>query len=202
VLAAIIELHAEGAYLTSQNIADHIAQKEEDSADLSADKVGRVTKKLGFIKDRVGKERQRILRWDEERVKKLTSLYGLKLQPSLSSPEVVKSSLVSAPDTNLADTIDLDPSRCPPKCPPNFEAEPGVTADTKDRADTFLEKENLKRYLSALGMTVEEALSVWTAEGKPIIHLGPGENCFGLDKLLSHRDINERHLAAVKEWLE
>jgi hypothetical protein len=51
-------------------------------------------------------------------------------------------------------------------------------------------------------MTVEEALSIWTAEGKPIIHLGPGENCFGLDKLLSHCDINERHLAAVREWLE
>ena len=38
--------------------------------------------------------------------------------------------------------------------------------------------------------------------GKPIINLGPGENCFGLDKLLSHRDINERHLEAVREWLK
>jgi len=53
-----------------------------------------------------------------------------------------------------------------------------------------------------VGMTVGQALSIWEEAGKPIIHLGPGENCFGLEKLLSHRDINERHLEAVKHWLE
>jgi len=51
-------------------------------------------------------------------------------------------------------------------------------------------------------MSIGEAIAVWSAEGKPVINLGPGENCFGLDKLLSHRDINERHLAAIREWLE
>ena len=51
-------------------------------------------------------------------------------------------------------------------------------------------------------MSIKEALAVWTAEGKPVIHLGPGENCFGLEKLLSHRNINERHLTAIKSWLE
>jgi len=53
-----------------------------------------------------------------------------------------------------------------------------------------------------LGMTVEQALSVWEEADKPIIHLGPGENCFGLEKLLSHRNVNDRHLAAVRQWLE
>jgi hypothetical protein len=53
-----------------------------------------------------------------------------------------------------------------------------------------------------LSMSIEEALAIWAAEGKPIIHLGPGENCFDLEKLLSHRDIDERHLAAIREWLE
>ena len=53
-----------------------------------------------------------------------------------------------------------------------------------------------------IGMTVERVLDIWTAEGKPVINLGPGENCFGLDKLLSHRDINERHLAVIREWLK
>lgn len=96
VLAAIIELHAEGTALTSQHIAEHISQTDEEAADLSADKVGRVTKKLGFIKERVGKERQHVLRWDEERSKKLVSLYGLKLEPSLSPLEVAKVSLVFA----------------------------------------------------------------------------------------------------------
>ena len=51
-------------------------------------------------------------------------------------------------------------------------------------------------------MSIKEAVAIWTKEGKPVIHLGPGENCFDLQKLLSHRDINERHLAAIREWLE
>jgi len=60
----------------------------------------------------------------------------------------------------------------------------------------------LKDTEERLGMTVEQALGIWTAEGKPVINLGPGENCSDLEKMLSHRNINERHLAAVREWLE
>ena len=51
-------------------------------------------------------------------------------------------------------------------------------------------------------MSIGQALSIWEEAGKPVINLGPGENCFGLEKLLSHRDINDRHLAAVREWLK
>jgi len=111
-------------------------------------------------------------------------------------------SLVSAPDTKQADTIAPDLAECPPKCPPNSEASPGVKADTKDGADTTLDKGNHTVVLSELGMTVEKALALWTEAGKPVIHIGPGENCLDLEKLLSHQDINGRHLAAVREWLE
>ena len=48
-------------------------------------------------------------------------------------------------------------------------------------------------------MSIGEVIAIWSAAGKPIIHLGPGENCCDLKKLLSHRDINERHLATVRE---
>ena len=51
-------------------------------------------------------------------------------------------------------------------------------------------------------MSIGEALALWEEAGKPVIYLGPGETCFDLEKMLSHRDINERHLAAVREWLE
>jgi len=57
------------------------------------------------------------------------------------------------------------------------------------------------RVSQTLCMTVEQALDIWTRSGKPVIHLGPGENCFDLDKLLSHSDINPRHLAAMRDWL-
>ena len=45
-------------------------------------------------------------------------------------------------------------------------------------------------------------LQVWEAEGKPVIHLGLGENCFDLAKLLSNPDVKPEHLKAVKGWLE
>jgi len=53
-----------------------------------------------------------------------------------------------------------------------------------------------------LGMPINKVLEIWVAEGKPIIHLGPGENCFGIDKLLSNPGVKEKHLKAIKEWVE
>jgi hypothetical protein len=202
VMAAIIDLHAEGVELTSQNIADRINQTEEEVKDLSADKIGRITKRLGFIKDRVGKVRQRIIRWDEERVKKLASLYGLQLKPSLSPPEVSEVSFVSALDSEAADTIDANKEKCPPECPLSDESEATLTADGADTADTIFDKGNQEMTLPGLGMTVEQALRIWAAEGQPVVHLGPGENCFDLERLLSNRYINERHIAAINAWLK
>jgi hypothetical protein len=54
----------------------------------------------------------------------------------------------------------------------------------------------------ALGMPMEKAIELWRAEGAPIIHLGPGENCFDLEKLLANSDVADRHLEAVKVWLQ
>jgi len=43
-------------------------------------------------------------------------------------------------------------------------------------------------------------IEFWDSIGQPIIHLGPGENCEDLGKLLSNRNILRRHLEAVKNW--
>ena len=64
--------------------------------------------------------------------------------PPLSLPEVSNVSEVSAPDTKMADTLELAIEMCPPKCPPNSEASSGVTADTMDGADTILEKRGIR----------------------------------------------------------
>jgi hypothetical protein len=55
---------------------------------------------------------------------------------------------------------------------------------------------------SILGMSFEEAVTIWSKEGKPIIHLQPGENCFDLEKLLSSRNANVEHLVAIRNWLQ
>ena len=47
-----------------------------------------------------------------------------------------------------------------------------------------------------------KALQVWKAKGKPVIHLGPRENCFDLSELLSRSDLPVRHLGAIKAWLQ
>jgi len=53
-----------------------------------------------------------------------------------------------------------------------------------------------------LGISVEKAIELWRKEGAPRIHLGSGENCQDLEELLSHPDCLERHLLAVRKWLE
>ena len=55
---------------------------------------------------------------------------------------------------------------------------------------------------SVLGMSVEDAIGLWQAAGAPVIHLGPGENCFDLAKLLSNSDIKHEHLDAVRRSLD
>ncbi|MFC1933274.1 AAA family ATPase [Chloroflexota bacterium] len=55
---------------------------------------------------------------------------------------------------------------------------------------------------SVLGMPIEKAIELWRSEGAPVIHLGVGENCFDLARLLSNPSPSERHLEAVRVWLE
>jgi len=47
-----------------------------------------------------------------------------------------------------------------------------------------------------------KALQFWETEGKPIIHLGPSENCFDLALLLSHSTVKSSHLVAVLSWMD
>ncbi|MFC1903728.1 phage/plasmid primase, P4 family [Chloroflexota bacterium] len=53
-----------------------------------------------------------------------------------------------------------------------------------------------------LGMSIGEAVAIWRREGCQVIHLGPGENCYDLEKLLSHREIKTEHLAAIRNYLK
>jgi len=206
VLMALLELHDEDQELSSQNIADRIAQSDADR-EINSRKVGWLIKKLGLVKERVGKSRQRIIRWDQDRIRRLSLTYGLAA-PLEKTPET---SALSAPAMEMADDVDLAKKDCPPERPPDAEASPDVTADEADIAG------NLGKYMRTtldpmeqetdpleyfLHMTREQIVAIWEEAGRPIIHLGPGENCFGLDKLLSHRNINERHLAAIREWLD
>jgi hypothetical protein len=76
------------------------------------------------------------------------------------------------------------------------------TFEPKDTKVSKVSSEDMGHDIAqALGMSIEKALDVWTRAGRPVINLGPGENCFGLEKLLSRGDVNPRHLPVLKDWL-
>ena len=201
VLAALMELHEEGKELTSENVARKANETDDEVETLSAEKVGRLTKRLGFAKERVGKFRQRLICWDENRISKLISSYGLQMALPLSLEKPSEPSLLSALASNQADSSQEGSTNRPPYCPPFSEAEPRVTADRADGADSSLETEQHNGLLKGTERTIGQVLDIWAARGKPVINLGQGESCPDLEKFLSLRDISERHIAAIKTWL-
>jgi len=169
---------------------------DEEAPTLNSEKLGWVTKRLGFTKDKGSSSRRRVIRWEPERVEKLARQYGLALRIPLSQGkpfnpfEPFELALTAAKGSGSSQ----EPFEKP------FEPEPVSEAKGLKGSKGFLsDKEN--SVTQALGMSIEQALGIWTAEGKPVIHLGPGENCFDLERLLSHRDINSRHLEAIRNWL-
>ena len=80
-----------------------------------------------------------------------------------------------------------------PSQPSQKERQTTNIRDTCDRCDASTQ---------ILEMTKEQAVAIWDKQGRPIIHLSPGENCLDLAKLLEQREIKPEHLSAIKEWLE
>jgi len=133
VLAAIIELHQEEQELSSKTIADKATAMDEEAPALNSEKVGWLTRQLGFRKDKGGSSRRRVICWDQERVERLVRQYGLKLN-------------VPVPQEK-------------PFAKP-FEREPVPEAKGSKSSKGF--PEDMETYLSdALGMSREEALAIW-----------------------------------------
>jgi len=214
VLAAIIDLHKEGEEISSKTIAEKANQLDEEAPPLVAEKIGWQTKKLGLEKTRVPGCGRRVIIWDENKMKHLAIRYGLSLGNSISSenpsqPSQPSRSGMEPRCEGLSEGVDenREPSQLShSNTEPLREGFPGDEGPSRDFEANCEGSDSceglLKDTEERLGMTVEQALGIWTAEGKPLINLGPGENCSNLEKMLSHRNINERHLAAIREWLE
>jgi hypothetical protein len=210
VLSAIIELHKQGEELSSKCIAEKANQMDEEAPPLPAEKIGWQTRRLGLEKTRIPGCGRRVICWDEEKMRHLAVQYGLTPDFSLSPENPSQPSQLSLSDVTPA--CEGSGEGFVEAAEPSLESETvseGFNDDTEpsqgfeanseggDGCEGFWRDTEEK-----IGMSIKEALALWDLEGKPVIHLGPGENCFDLEKLLSHRSINERHLAAVREWLE
>jgi hypothetical protein len=132
VLAAMIELHAEEKPLSSGNIAEKISEMD-DEAEVNAKKIGWLTRKLGFSKERASGAGHRIVCWDESRVTRLVSLYGLTLQPSISPEKNVKTSQTSQLATDNRDVFPTHPENVTE----TSQAEPLSERDVSDNSDVF-----------------------------------------------------------------
>jgi hypothetical protein len=192
ILAAIIELHNDEEDLTSKNIAERVNQDDE-AQQLTSEKVGWLTRRLGLEKVRIAGTGKRIIRWDEEKIKQLATSYGLTVDTSLSIGKPSQPSLLSQSGVEPVCDGFCDGSNEKEKLSQNIEA----SCDGCDRSEGFYRDTEEK-----IGMSINEALEIWTKEGRPVIHLGPGENCFNLEKVLTFGRNNERHLAVIREWLE
>lgn len=214
VLAAIIALHKDGEEVSSKTIAEKANQLDEEAPPLIAEKIGWQTKRLGLEKTRIPGCGRRVIVWDEEKMRHLATRYGLSLDDSLSAENPSQPSQPSRPGvaprcegSGEGAAAVTEPSRIPlsdsgwdgegfsggEEPSRDFEA----NRDSCDSCEGFWRDTEEK-----LGMTMQRAISIWEEAGKPVIYLGPGENCFDLEKMLDHRDINERHLAVVRDWLK
>jgi len=212
VLAAIIELHKEGEEISSKTIAEKANQLDEEAPPLIAEKIGWQTKRLGLEKTRIPGCGRRVISWNEEKMRHLAIRYGLLLSLSTENPS--QPSQPSRPGMEprcegLSEGVDEVPKPSQVSVSESVQIREGFPGDEESSRDFEANCEGsdscegfIKDTEERIGMTVEQVLDIWTAEGKPVINLGQGENCLDLDKLLNRRDINERHLTAIRQWLE
>jgi len=187
---------------------------DEEAPPLVAEKIGWQTKKLGLEKTRVPGCGRRVIIWDENKMKHLAIRYGLSLDNSISSENPSQPSQPSRSGTEprcegFSEGVDENQEPSQVSVSESLQIREGFPGDKEPSRDFEANCEgsdscegSIKDTEEKIGMAVERVLEIWTAEGKPEINLGPGENCSDLEKMLNHRDINERHLAAVREWLE
>ena len=201
VLVAIIELHSEGEELSAKSIAGRVSELDDEAPELTAQKVGRLTAKLGFEKRKDPASRRALICWDEERVARLVSVYGLHNLATLSQQKTFECFETFAPAMEPDSKVSSKDSTAPAETfAKTFALK--ATFEPKDTKVSKVSLEDREHELSqALGMSIYQALDVWTKAGRPVIHLGPSENCLDLERLLTNSDINPRHPPVIREWL-
>jgi len=84
VLSALIELHNEGRELSIKNITQRVVDMDDESPVISPEKIGWLTKRLGFTKEKGASSRRRVVCWDQQRIERMAKQYGFTLESPLS----------------------------------------------------------------------------------------------------------------------
>ena len=203
VLETILSIRGEGRELSAKEISERLNQgdlvKEHlDRAEqtISPRRVAAVIKNFGLKTRQDATSRRAIIQWDDHRIAVLGRRYGSPIPVNnASDPSDEANILRKHPTAQEGDPSDASKSS-------------GTKNDKNEASEGFegsfsgMGSESGGRYDSILGMSVSEVLKVWETEGKPVIELGPGESCPGIDKLLSKPGVQERHLKAIRMWAD
>lgn len=203
VLEAILSIREEGGELSAKAISERLNEGdlvkehlERPEKGISPRRVGTIFKNLGLRTRQATTSRRAIIRWDNHRMAILCRRYSFLIpqnNPSHASSET--------------DILHQHPSpgeAHPSHTSPLSDMKSGEGEGSEGCEASFLRIENqaVDHYEVILGMPIQRTLEIWRSEGAPLIHLGPGENCTDLKKLLSKPDADDRHLAAVGTWLK
>ncbi|MFC2044932.1 DUF3854 domain-containing protein, partial [Chloroflexota bacterium] len=203
VLEAILFIREEGGELSATAIAERLNEGdlvkehlERPERGISPRRVGDIVKGLGLRTRPATTSRRAIIQWDNRRMAILCRRYGFLIpqnNPSHASSEA--DILHQHPSPPVA-----YPSHASPL--PDMKSSENEGYEGCEASLTRIKNQVVDRYEAILGMPVEKVIEIWRSEGAPIIHLGSGENCHNLEKLLSNPNVSERHLEAVKVWLD
>jgi hypothetical protein len=196
VLEAILSIREEGGELSATAITERLNEGdlvkehlEHPERGISPRRVGAIVKSLGLRTRQATTSRRAIIQWDNHRIAILCRRYGFLIpqnNPSHASPE--------------ADILHQHPSHASPL--PDMKSSESEGYEGCEASFPGIGNQAVDRYEAILGMPPEKAIEIWRSQGAPVIYLGPGENCFDLEELLSRADIKPKHLEAVRKWLE
>jgi len=127
-----------------------------------------------------------------------------RVEVETTSPNLTLASKKGEVGPDGASTKEFVPTNDWQEVPPATAVPPGleIRMDFGSGKNYVRKPPVTDRRETVLGMKMGKVVELWRAEGAPVIHLGPCENCFDLEKLLANPEVADRHLEAVKAWLQ
>jgi Domain of unknown function (DUF3854) len=202
-LETILSIRKEDGELSAKEISERLNQGDliKEHLDrleqtISPRRVAAVIKNFGLKTRQDATSRRAIVQWDVHRMAVLCRRYGSSIPVNNASNP-----------SNEADILRKHPSG--QEVDPSNASQLSDTKNGKNEASegcegsfSRIENQPNEHYELILGMAVSEVLKIWASEGKPVIYLGPGESCSGIDKLISEPGVQGRHLKAIRKWLD
>jgi len=146
--------------------------------------------------------KQRAIEWKITSVDSQLTSFSFKSEPSESSTTLRASPKINTPGNGEKEKDTDEYGNKEWVEPDSLDSLPDTKSSESSPGGDSGESATPLDYAAALSMPVEDAIEIWRSEGAPVIHLGPGVNCFDVENLLTRQDVSPEHLEAVRAWLQ